>query len=87
MRLRFAGLFSAVVLLAPIGALACNVGDATCNNGYKYVCTCWTATGCNYEYSGLCHHDGGNPSPLAGRALLGRYAYLSRTLFGAAPAR
>ena len=39
------------------GALACNVGDIQCEKGYKYVCKCWTATGCNYEPDGTCYRD------------------------------
>jgi hypothetical protein len=39
------------------GVLACNVGDIQCEKGYKYVCKCWTATGCNYEPDGTCYRD------------------------------
>src|SRR5476651_878417 len=38
-------------------ASACNVGDIQCEKGYKYVCKCWTATGCNYEPDGTCYRD------------------------------
>ena len=92
MRLSIAGLFAAVLAsgaLATGAALACNVGDIACNNGYQYVCRCWTATGCDYQYEGVCHHDDGaaGRSPLAGYPLFGRYAYLTRAAFVRSPAQ
>ena len=36
-------------------AAACNVGDIQCDAaGYRYVCECWTATGCSYTQYGTC---------------------------------
>jgi hypothetical protein len=49
----------ALWFLSCSGALACNVGDIQCEKGYKYVCKCWTATGCNYEPDGTCYRDDG----------------------------
>jgi hypothetical protein len=50
---------AALCLLGCSAASACNVGDIQCENGYKYICKCWTASGCNYEPDGTCYHDDG----------------------------
>jgi hypothetical protein len=67
MRLSFLRLSSATATLLLLGssaAFACNPGDFQCNNGYRYICKCWTTTGCNYEPdSGYCHHDDVNAPP------------------------
>ena len=56
---RLISLVAGLVLLSAAAASACEVGDVQCDNGYRYVCACWTTTGCNYERSGICHHDDG----------------------------
>jgi hypothetical protein len=50
---------ASLLVLGSAAAFAdCNVGDFQCSGGYRYVCKCWTATGCNYEPAGgSCHHD------------------------------
>jgi hypothetical protein len=50
---------AALLFLGSTAALAqCNVGDIQCSRGYRYVCKCWTSTGCRYEPdSGSCHND------------------------------
>ena len=54
---RFMLAIMAILFLGCSAASACNVGDIQCENGYKYICKCWTATGCNYEPDGTCYRD------------------------------
>jgi hypothetical protein len=59
----FIGFLMAVATVVFFGispSYACNPGEAYCSGGYRYVCQCWTATGCSYSYSGLCRQDDGN---------------------------
>lgn len=61
---RLLTVIAAFFFLGCAAALACNPGDFQCQGGYRYVCKCWTTTGCQYESdSGYCHHDNlGAPS-------------------------
>jgi hypothetical protein len=63
---RFVSAIAALLLLSCSAASACNPGDFQCQNGYRYVCKCWTTTGCQYESdSGYCHHDDSDGPPAA----------------------
>ncbi len=48
---------AALLFLGCSAASACNVGDIQCENGYRYVCKCWTGYGCNYDRDGTCYRD------------------------------
>src|ERR1700688_2984978 len=65
---------TALCVLGCWAASACNVGDIQCEKGYKYICKCWTATGCNYEPDGTCYRDDG-PSGTAPHVNLSRSKY------------
>jgi len=47
----------ALLVLGCSAASACDVGQIACEKGYKFVCRCWTSTGCIMEPDGVCHHD------------------------------
>ena len=54
---RFVSTVGALLVLGCSAASACNVGQIACNNGYKYVCQCYTTGGCQMVSAGTCHHD------------------------------
>jgi hypothetical protein len=54
---RFISTVGALLVLGCSAASACDVGQIACENGYKYVCKCWTTGGCIMESAGNCHHD------------------------------
>lgn len=66
---------TALCVLGCSAALACNVGDIQCEKGYKYICKCWTATGCNYEPDGTCYRDDG-PSGITPHVNLSKGKYV-----------
>lgn len=66
---------AALCFLGCSAASACNVGDIQCEKGYKYICKCWTATGCNYEPDGTCYRDDG-PSRVTPHVNLSRSEYV-----------
>jgi hypothetical protein len=80
---------AALWFLSCSGVLACNVGDIQCEKGYKYVCKCWTATGCNYEPDGTCYRDDG-AGPLGAsphvNLPLGKYVREARLICPGSPA-
>ena len=57
---RFVSTIGALLVLGCSAASACDYGQITCENGYKYVCKCWT-TGCVMEPAGNCHHEDSAP--------------------------
>ena len=55
---RFVAAIVAFFFFGCAAASACNPGEFQCQGGYRYVCKCWTTTGCQYEFAGgYCHHD------------------------------
>lgn len=54
---RFISTVAALLLLGSSAASACDVGQIACENGYKYVCKCWTVGGCQMESAGTCYRD------------------------------
>ncbi len=57
---------AALAILGGPAALACTPPASYCQGGYLYICRCWTATGCSFEYAGTCLRD----DPVDPRALL-----------------
>jgi hypothetical protein len=62
---------AALLLLgSPMAFANCNPGDFQCQGGYRYVCKCWTTTGCQYESAGgYCHHDDSDSTSVMGASL------------------
>jgi hypothetical protein len=76
---------AALWFLSCSGVLACNVGDIQCEKGYKYVCKCWTATGCNYEPDGTCYRDDDAGAPHVNLPV-SKYAREARLMCTGSPA-
>ena len=70
---------AAMLTLASLGsgaALACDVGNIQCDSaGYRYVCQCYTSSGCQYYPDGSCTAYHASPPEIVTR----RIGYVERT--------
>jgi len=62
----FATFIAASLLCGVSTASACDVGNIQCDAaGYRYVCECWTSSGCSYYPDGSCTaYRPGEPSAI-----------------------
>jgi hypothetical protein len=81
---RFLAATAAFIFLGCAAASAdCNPGDLQCQGGYRYICKCWTTTGCQYERdSGYCHNDDRGAPSATNFNLLNKHILQARLVCG-----